>query len=207
MIINCLKNTLVFSLEGEDLNNMNYTLKNTHTFTEGQCGAAYQTYCRINGQTVEDNITFTYDNNVIAQQTYNLADVWNEIQEAIKVVHNLGANGTKKPNIDGLTEQQKNTYTTLSYYNDLLTRLEKTNKTGLQYIKALDIADLKKFINEYELSSDLCQLCNNSCQYCNGCETYDPCPDYCDHSGGGGGCDDACCMVGHWGCVALCEYY
>lgn len=184
---------------------MQYTLKNTtHILTKEECGAARQTYCRLNGQTVEDNIVFTYDNNVVAQQTYNLAEVWNEIQDAIKVVHNFGTYGVKKPNIDDLTDQQKNVYTTLAYYNDLLTRLEKTNKTGVQYIKALDISDLKKFINEYELSSDLCALCNNSCQYCNGCESY--CGSYCDDSGGGPGCDSYCCMSGCWNCEAYWTY-
>lgn len=188
---------------------MTSTPKNNLSPDTSVCGAAYQTFCNINGQTVQDNMTITYTNNVIAQQTYNLAEVWNEIQDAMKAVYNLGEKGTRNPDISGLTDKQKNDYTTLSYYNSLLTKIGKTNLTGSQYIKALDFVNyLQNGIKEYELNSDRCNVCNNSCQYCDSCQTTaQTCGScYTGEGGGTGCCDGSCCMVGHWGCGG-CEDY
>ena len=121
----------------------------------------------------------------------------------MKVVYNLEGSGTKGPDISGLTNKQKNEFTTLAYYNDLLTRLNKTNKTGIQYIKALDIADLRDALNKYIINGDRCILCNNSCQYCNTCQG--DCSCY-GEGGGGGGCDNSCCMSGCWSCEAYWTY-
>ena len=106
--------------------------------TKISCGAVHQTFCRINGQTVANNINITYENNITPKETYNLADVWNEIQDAMITVHDFGNYGTRNPNIDGLTDKQKNEYTTLEYYNDLLSRIDKTTLNGYQYIIGLD---------------------------------------------------------------------
>ena len=181
---------------------MTSTPKDNLSPTKTECGASYQTFCNINGQAVQDNMTITYTNNVTAQQTYNLADVWNEIQDAMKAVYNLGEKGTRNPDISGLTDKQKNDYTTLAYYNTLLSKINKTTLTGSQYIKALDfVNNLQNGIKEYQLNSDRCNVCNDSCQYCVSCQTSaQTCGSCYTGEGGGGCCDNGCCMEGNWGC-------
>lgn len=177
---------------------MKATPKTNLSPTIYECGADYQTFCKINGQLVQDNLTIVYDNNVIAGQTYNLAEIWNEIQDAMKAAYNLTTNGTKGPNITGLTNKQKNDYTTLTYYNDLLTRLNKPNVSGIQYIKALDfVKNLQNGVKEYQLDSNACNVCNDSCQYCDSCQSQS-CSESCSEGGCGGGCDGSCCMSGCW---------
>lgn len=190
--------------KGDDI--MNSIPKNNLSPTTHECGSTYMTFCHINGQTVQDNMTITYDNTVTSQTTYNLAEIWNEIQDAMKAVYNLGEKGTRNPDISGLTDKQKNDYTTLAYYNTLLSKINKTTLTGTQYIKALDfVNNLQNGIKEYQLNSDRCNVCNNSCQYCVSCQTSaQTCGSCYSGEGGSGCCDGSCCMVGMWGCTVNC---
>lgn len=191
---------------------MTSTPKTNLSPTAAECGAVYQTFCNINGQTVQNNMTISYDSNVVAGQTYNYATIWNEIQDAMKAVYNLGDKGTRNPDISGLTDKQKNDYTTLTYYNSLLSKINKTTLTGSQYIKALDfINNLQTGIKEYQLNSDRCNVCNNSCQHCNTCQTAaQTCGSCYSGEGGGGCCDNTCCMSGCWSynCAGyMCDAY
>ena len=186
---------------------MSITIKDNLSPNKYQCAKA-QTLCKINGQLVQDNMTVIYENEVIPKETYNLADIWNEIQDAMIAAYNLGSKGTRGPDISGLTEQEKGKYTMLEYYNNLLSRLNKTTVSGTQYIKALDfVTNLQQGLLEYQLSDDLCNICNTGCQYCNTCETSaQKCGSCysgldCGESGGGGNCSgSSCCMSGNWGC-------
>lgn len=187
--------------------------KNNLSPTKRECQARFQTLCNINGQLVKDNMTIIYDNTVIAGQTYNLAEIWNEIQDAMKAVYNLATQGIRGPDISGLTDKQKNDYTTLTYYNDLLSRLKKSTISGIEYIKALDfIQNLQDGIKNYQLDSTLCNVCNSSCQYCNTCETKaQKCGSCysglsCSEGGCGSGCNGNCCMSGCWGGLNCAGY-
>lgn len=208
---------------------MEITVKDNLSPSPYLCGAAYMTFCHINGQSVNDNAIIEYSNNVIAQETYNLAEIWNEIQDAMKAVHDLGLYGTRHPDISDLTEQQKNDYTTLSYYNNLLNKINQPQVSGIEYIKALDfVQKLQNGIKGFQIDRDRCNVCNNSCQYCdscqeicqNQCQDQEPCRDWCEYcegedpcavsgdclsscqiaceDGGGGVCNNSCCMVGCW---------
>lgn len=173
--------------------------KNNLSPTTTECGKNYQTFCKINGQTVGNNMTITYNNKITPQETINLASIWNEIQDVMKYIYNFGKLGTKtnNPNINNLNNQQLGNIITLEYYNDLSNRINQTKLTGEQYIKALNITNLQDSINNYKFNADRCNVCNNSCQYCVGCEGDSPCGD--------SSCDSTCCMVGNWGCAYTCE--
>lgn len=153
---------------------MQYTVKDNITPTTQECGASLQTFCKINGQQVNNNITITYENTIIEKETINLKDIWNEIQETIKMIHDFGNYGTRNPDKSNLTDKVLGELTTLNYYNDLLSRIDKNTLTGIQYITASDfISNLQDGLKTYTLNSNRCNVCNSSCQYCDTCQSCD----------------------------------
>lgn len=135
----------------------------------------------------------------------------NEAIDAIKKIGNYGKKGTKKPSADKLN--QLNTVESkfkigANDFNSLLNVLDIENKDvkSKQILLGSYMGDLADYINNYELSFNLCDDCNDSCQSGQSCSQGGDCGESGCSSPGclGGicaievGCDG--CNVGYEGC-------
>lgn len=129
----------------------------------------------------------------------------NEAISAIKKIGNYGTKGTKKPSLEQLnTLKEVFPESKISHedFNQLLSVLNISDKDikSKQRLLGSYMIDLVNYINEYELSSNLCDDCNESCQSGQNC--YQGGDDCGEGSCSGGSCLGGICgpLIGCSGC-------
>ena len=145
-----------------------------------------QTFCKINGQLVKNNININFPK--IGVQYSSITPEWKQqIIDILKTIRDYGNAGTRNP-----TTEQINSLYTLSPnqlimsedYNEILEILSGTHVVQHNHIFGTYYSDLENYINNYKLNADRCNSCNTGCNTT--CQESAQCEDYCNR------CNVAC---------------
>lgn len=153
------------------------------------CSSA-QTFCKINGQLVKDNLTISFPD--IGNKGSKITTEWKQqIINILQTIHDYGNAGTRNPTtteinkLDSIKAKQK---IMTDDYNEIINILNGPVVNKKTRILGTYFSDLEKYIKNYKLNEDRCNTCNSGCNTT--CQASAQCEDYCDSCNVS--CDTAC---------------
>lgn len=169
--------------------------------TASSCGSSVQSFKNLFGTRVDQNDTYLKVLDIAPQvtpgQTLITKEIWDQYREILQAIKDYGVydeNNPTQSKINGVSAT-KGDVVFLNDYNEIRNALDKDSSSGTQLINQEIINTLKTYIAEYKINDTRCNICNTSCQNCQG---YNPPCTYseCGQAGQGAVCSGSYSTTG-----------